>query len=362
MNKTIDLQLNYPIVDGLGKLLKSTMEQALSDMADPIPVCKAGGDEEDRAVGAKWLSQPDYPLTFKNVFIGTGGHNSLITALLSARLINKVIATDEFTYSNFKSIAELLGLKIIPCAADEQGMMPSSLAEACKTAAVDAVYLMPTIHNPLGTVMPLPRREEIIAVARNKNLLIIEDDAYGFLADDILPSFFHLAPERSFYIYSFSKPLAQGIKTSYLLAPDLYAEQVIETSRLTGSTASTLLVATLRKLITSGALRSVIDAKKTEGSLRQWKATSLLSDYKVLGHKNGWHFWIPLPPSVQSARLGNILLERGVAVVSSNKFAVDETNHTQGIRVALGGEPDFDRVLEGIGIIREALLTHLIPA
>ncbi|WP_188932088.1 aminotransferase-like domain-containing protein [Puia dinghuensis] len=351
----IDLQLNYPVLDGHEELLKSTMVQALSEIDEIIPICKTGGELADREVGAKWLSQPGYAVAWKNVFIGMGGHNALVTAILSANLNNKVMATDELTYSNFKAIARLMGLKIIPCVGDADGMTPSALAKACETFGVEAVYLMPTVNNPLGSVMPLRRREEIIAVARENHLVIIEDDAYGFLEDVIIPSFFHLAPERSFYIYSFSKPLAQAIKTSYLLAPDRYAERVIDSLRLTGSTPSALSTLTLNKLIARGALQSIIAAKRQEGNFRQQQARRLLNNYEVIGHKNGWHFWIPLPPNINSANLSHLLFDRGVLVVSSDKFAIHEVSHEQGIRVAMGAELDFDSVIKGITILKEEL-------
>jgi DNA-binding transcriptional MocR family regulator len=355
MNNMIDLQLNYPVLDGHEALLKSTMVQALSEIDEIIPICKTGGELADREVGAKWLSQPGYAVVSKNVFIGIGGHNALMIAILSADLKNKVIASDELTYSNFKPIAKLMGLRIIPCFGDTDGMTPSALVEACEAFGVEAVYLMPTVNNPLGSVMPLKRREEIIAVARKKDLVIIEDDAYGFLEDDFIPSFFHLAPERTFYIYSFSKPLAQAIKTSYLLAPDQYAEKVIDALRLTGSTPSTLSLRIVNKLIASGTLHSIIAAKRQEGNFRQQQARLLLRDYEVTGHKNGWHFWIPLPPNIDSANLSHVLFDRGVLVVSSDKFAIHEGNHEQGIRVAMGAEIDFGRVIKGITILKEEL-------
>ncbi|TDW96353.1 aminotransferase-like domain-containing protein [Dinghuibacter silviterrae] len=355
MNDIIDLQLNYPVLEGQEKQLKSAMTQALSEIHEILPICEPGGNPADREVGAKWLSQPGYTVSSQNLFIGTGGHNALINAILSASLTNKAIATDELTYSNVKSIAKLFGLRLIPCPMDADGMDPSALAVACETAGVAAVYLMPTVHNPLGTVMPLRRREEIIAVARDKDLVIIEDDAYGFLEDAIIPNFFHVAPERSFYIYSFSKPLARAIKTSYLLAPDRYSEKVTESFRLTGSTPATLSIITLNKLIASGAVSALIAAKRQEGNFRQQQARLLLSDYDITGHRNGWHFWISLPSAKQSADVSNALLKRGVLVVPSSSFAVHETAHRPGIRVAMGNEIDFDRVVKGIMMLKEAL-------
>ena len=187
---------------------------------------------------------------------------------------------EEFTYSNFKTIAKLFGITLIPCPVDIYGLKANTFSEICLKNNPDALYIMPTLNNPLGTVMPLERRNEIVSVARKNDLLIIEDDAYGFLEETSLPNFFHLAPERSFYIHSFSKSFARGIKTSYLLAPRRLSENTIEVLRLSASNPSPLFSLALNDIIESGRLKSLIKEKQKEGNFRQQKANSLLSDYE----------------------------------------------------------------------------------
>jgi DNA-binding transcriptional MocR family regulator len=84
---------------------------------------------------------------------------------------------------------------------------------------VKAVYLTPTVHNPLGTVMHPARRHALANVIRRRSLWLIEDAAYRFLEPDAPVPISWLVPERSFYIYSFTKPVALGLKVSYLAVP-----------------------------------------------------------------------------------------------------------------------------------------------
>jgi DNA-binding transcriptional MocR family regulator len=125
-------------------------------------------------------------------------------------LANKTVVVEGLTYSNFLAIAAMLNIKLLPCPADTLGIKPDALREiltkhrAQHGRGPEALYIMATINNPTGTVLPTDRRQDIVSIARMMDMLIIEDDAYGFLEAESLPNFFHLAPERSFYVYSFS--------------------------------------------------------------------------------------------------------------------------------------------------------------
>ena len=117
------------------------------------------------------------------------------------------------------------------------------------------------------------RRKEIVMIARENNLLIIEDDAaYGFLDDSGLLNFLHLAPERTLYIYTLSKPLAQFAKVSYLVAPPSLAEKITDASRLTSANQSAILSSVVNTMITSGRLKELINEKRETGFESQQNA------------------------------------------------------------------------------------------
>ncbi|MXV50729.1 aminotransferase class I/II-fold pyridoxal phosphate-dependent enzyme [Pedobacter sp. HMF7647] len=355
MLKPIDLRFNYPILENQNAEFQELLKETLGNPLQLLSTDPTGGSYRDKEVGAKWLSQPGFPVNPDDVYLGGGGHHACIVAILAAKLQNKTIAVEEFTYSNFKSAAALLNLKLVPCKVDEFGLIPASLSEICLSNNIDALFTMATVSNPLGTVLPIERRREIVSIARENNLIIIEDDAYGFLEDQLLPNFFHLAPERSFYVYSFSKPYAQGIKTSYLLAPENYSQQVTDTLRLTSSNSSPLLSNVLNNLIESGQMSRVIREKQIGGAERQASVKTLLNGYNFSGHKNGWHVWLKLPDQIKSSELNSRLEKEGVLIVPSVGFSADTPVYEGAIRIALGGESDFSRVAEGIEIIKKLI-------
>src|SRR5205085_1562946 len=97
-------------------------------------------------------------------------------------------------------------------ATDREGMRPDVLDRAAVETGARVVFVQPTIHNPTCTTMSEARRREIVAVARRRNLLIVEDDVYGLLPERRPPPIAALAPERTIYITSGSKALAQGVR------------------------------------------------------------------------------------------------------------------------------------------------------
>ncbi len=105
---------------------------------------------------------------------------------------------------------------------DDEGMCIDELP-----AILDAdhghrfVYVLPNFHNPAGITLPLERRERLVEIARQYDLVIIEDDPYGELryeGEDVTP-IFRLAPERTLYLSTFSKTLAPGIRLAWIVAP-----------------------------------------------------------------------------------------------------------------------------------------------
>src|SRR5690606_6474099 len=121
--------------------------------------------------------------------------------------------------------------------ADAEGMQPAALDRLAAESGARLLMLIPTLHNPTTITMSAARREEIIAVARSHDLLIIEDDIYRVFGTDEEPQpLADLAPERVIHVTSISKALSPGLRLGFLLAPDndaLY-ERLLLAAQATG--------------------------------------------------------------------------------------------------------------------------------
>lgn len=88
---------------------------------------------------------------------------------------------------------------------------------------VKLLYTIPNFHNPGGVTMSLERRERLIQIAHEHELLIVEDNPYGQIRfeGDPLPSLYELDDGAGwvFYTSTFSKILAPGIRIGWVVAP-----------------------------------------------------------------------------------------------------------------------------------------------
>ena len=162
MERPIDLQLNYPLLPGQEEEFSALLRSVAGEIENLSALIPAGGRPLDKEIAAQWLSMDGYAVSPQRVYLGAGGHHGCIASLLASGLVGKTVITEALTYSNFRTIARLLGIRLIPCAADALGLKPAALREICVQHKADALYIMATINNPTGTVLPLEDRKSVV--------------------------------------------------------------------------------------------------------------------------------------------------------------------------------------------------------
>ena len=350
----IDFRYNYPVLPSQHQLLIDALS-ALKPDESYMKMATPGGHPDDKKVAASWLSQPNFPVHEDSVVIGCGGHQALSVIILATGLSGGKVIVDPVTYNGFIGLSSMFNIILIPCPIDENGVKPDAIADLCTEHDIKAVYLMPTIHNPLCYIMPLQRRQEIVEVARRFDLILIDDDAYGFLAPETLLNFAHLAPERGFFIYSFSKILAPGVKTSYILVPEKWKMQATNAAWMTSSGPVTLYNKLVSNWVKEGIVTKVIEEKRQVAGEKQKLAAKILNKHNYLTQANSYHFWLPLPKSVNAYQFGESLSVKGVDVVTSVAYNFSGDANYNGIRVALGNVSDQKILIQGLTIIDESL-------
>jgi len=100
--------------------------------------------------------------------------------------------------------------------------------------------------------MPEARRRQIADIAIRHNLMVIEDDVYGFLAPDAKPLSTFLPESQFLFITSTSKSIAPGIRIGYLLAPSAMIERLSVAVLRTVVNAAPAMAELATSLITDG--------------------------------------------------------------------------------------------------------------
>ena len=163
---------------------------------------------------------------------GSGQGIDLINHLLLER--GDTVVLEEFTYGGALTKLKRLGVNIIGAPLDDEGLRIDALARIIedlgrKGVVPKYVYTIPTIQNPTGSILPLERRRELLALTRKHNVPVFEDECYADLTWDSAgpPSLFALDPQQVIHIGSFSKTLAPSLRLGYMIAhPDVMSRLV----------------------------------------------------------------------------------------------------------------------------------------
>lgn len=251
--------------------------------------------------------------------------------------------------------AELVGLPMTEDGLDPEAMRScvAKLRQAGKR--VKLLYTIPNFQNPSGITMSLSKRKQILSLAHELNLLILEDDPYGELYFDqpSPPAIKSLDQEgRVIYFGSFSKVLTPGLRTAWLVAPKEIAAQIElikESADLCSSMLdqAIVLAACQQNLITGrlGELRQFYQVRcKSMLQALQEHAPAQTTWTKPTG---GLFVWVNAPPTIAATERLTQAVEAGVAYVPGKPFFVGNHTADNSLRLAFSKESP-ERIQEGI--------------
>lgn len=339
----IDLVFNMPGDAGDAETLRAGLRRLSSagDLEAKLRYQPHGGRTHERQIIAENLTSTLGSVPPENLLITSGGQHGLATIVFALFRRGEAVAVDPLTYPGFKSVAALQGLDLVPIGGAGGIMDPEALDRQCQSRRLSAVYLIPTVHNPLGSVMDLTTRCRIVEVAQRHDLLIIEDAAYAFLETDPPPSFISLAPERTIHVGGFSKSLATGLRLGYLVAPTQHLSRLLEAIRATTWNAPALISGLVTDWIKDGTLAIFEERRRRDSAQRQDLCRSVLCDLSVSAHRNAGFAWVWLEKGLRAEPIVLALKKRGISVAGAQPFATT-TAVSQALRLAFGGIPKSD--------------------
>ena len=126
-----------------------------------------------------------------NIAITTGSQQSI--DLISKMFINRgdTILVEKPTYMSALDVFNTYGANIVGVEMDDEGLRMDALEQALKNhPEAKFLYTVPTFQNPTGRTLPVDRRQRMVELARQYDIVIIEDDPYGQLrfAGDPVPA------------------------------------------------------------------------------------------------------------------------------------------------------------------------------
>jgi DNA-binding transcriptional MocR family regulator len=353
----IDLSVHRPRAADEATLLAEALRQlaGAGELAALMEYQPHAGRAAERAAGARWIERSGgLAASPGQVVVTASGQHAMATILAAVTEPGDTLAVEALTYPGIRAAASLFHLKVVPLALDEHGLVPAALAAACRNGRVRAAYVLPTLHNPTTAVMPLERRRALAEVAMRHEVMLIEDDVYGFLLEAPLPPLASLAPQHAFYLTSTSKSFVPALRVGYAHCPAAFVERVADAIRATTYTAPPLMARIASRWIEDGTGERLVAEKRAEAARRQALARRFFAEQTYRTHPAAAHLWLTLPEPWRAEEFAAAVRHRGVGVTPAAAFAAGR-HIPNAVRVCIGAPASLAELERGLERLVEVL-------
>lgn len=330
----VDLEVNFPVLPEQAELLAAGLTRLRRPdvLAVSLQPLAGGGSAAAREAAASLLARVGWTPEPERILFAGNGRQAIAAALAACVPAGERLGVEEFTYPVVKGIAAHLGITLVPLAMDEHGLLPQALTDA---PPLRAVYLQPTLHNPLGMTVPPDRRAQLVETMRALDLYAVEDAIYGFLRDDV-PPLAALAPERTIVLDSMSKRLAPGLTLGYAVAPPGFEQRLASALRSGAWATSRFALDAATQWTTDGTADTIGRAKRADAVERQRIRADSLAGFTVRADPRGYHCWWELPDHWRAETFVAAAGRLGIAIAPGAAFTVGTGRAPNAVRLALG--------------------------
>ena len=310
MEKHGKTALQYGTTQGLLELRESIAERAYKDgmkdiTADNV-IITSGSQQALDAVGKLFLNPGDTALVGLPTYLG--GINA---------------------FRSYES--SLTGIPL-----DKDGMRIDLLEETIKNLLKDDVipkfiYVVPTFQNPAGVIMPESRRKQLVDIASEYDLIIIEDDPYGKLSYDAD----HIKPIKTFddeghviFMSTFSKILSPGFRLAWTIASDELTRKLEICKQALDLCTNTFTQFIASEFMRRGSMdlhiMKINEMYKPKRDLMMDAMEKYFPEGYVCNKPKGGMFaWVTLPEGIDTEIMFLDAIKNKVAYVHGKAFHVD---------------------------------------
>ena len=299
------------------------------------------------------------------VLLTNGGLQGLVLLAQQLCTHGSRVLVERPTYDRPLKILRGLGAEIVALPMDEEGLEPGALEGALAGGPKPAfLYTIPTFQNPSGRTLSLERRRRVVELAREHELLVVEDDPYGLVRFDgePVPTMFSLDPDRVVYTSSFSKTVAPGVRVGYFILPPPMHEALEATAVATYISPVLLGEATVHEFVRRGRFEPNLERVRALLRARRDAMLDAL-EHELGGSRASWSrpaggyfLWLDVP-GVDAAELLQRASASGVTFVKGADFGGPPSS----IRLAYSYVSP-DEIREGVGRLARLLAPAREPA
>ncbi|MFT7593895.1 MAG: DNA-binding transcriptional MocR family regulator [Paracoccaceae bacterium] len=350
----LDLSISRPAysrlhVDRMQNLLMKLPRDLNSQM---FLSCRPNiGFESHRLAGTKWLSLCGLITRPENIIMTNGVTHGMTAALSALTRPGDIVLCDTITHHLLVSACAYLGLQLVGLEIDEFGIVPDALEKACSELRPKVLYLLPSLTNPNVHMMPEDRRRQLADVARKYKLFIVENDAFGPVAEDRPPPVSAIVPELSIYLTTFTKCTMSGLRAGYLVAPEFLFPALTGRLIVFGWMATPLMCEIATRWVLDGTAEELALWQRKKLRDRYEIARTELAGFDWRGHPSALHLWLKLPSEWDSASLVAHARQLNIAVSPETPFLAPQSNPQNAVRISVASIQDPERFRQALRMV-----------
>lgn len=291
------------------------------------------------------------------IIVGAG-NDYLYMVLTTVMGNHHKIAFENPTYKRDYQLFYNLSYETCTVDIDEQGMDVSKLEQS----NADIAFVMPSHQYPLGIVMPVKRRLELLQWAEKKaDRYIIEDDydsEFRYKGKPIPALQGYDNHEKVIYVGTFSKSIAPAIRVSYIVLPRILLQQYWEKSGFLNSTVSKVDQLILQKFIEEGYYERHLNKTR---ALYKGRHDRLLASLKCLrtqfdisGENAGVHLLLHCKNKMSETELIQRAADKDVKVYGLSEYYVKQQMQKQATILLGYANMQEKSIVEAVRLLKEA--------
>ena len=333
-----------------------------------------------REMIARHSSRYGIEVTPENILITSGSQQAL--DLLGKIFINPGdrILVESPTYLGALQAWNAYGAEYVSVPLDDDGMNTEALEAALRTGP-KFIYVLPNFQNPTGVTLSLKRRYQLVKLADQYGVPIVEDDPYGQLRfeGDHLPSVVSLDGQYQpdcdtcyrgnvIYLSTFSKTLAPGLRLAWVVAPPDVIRKLVQAKQGTDLHTSTFNQILAHEVARGGFLdRHVELIRKVYSERRNLMLEVMEATFPPGVHwtqpQGGLFLWGTLPEWLDAADVLQQALEKKVAFVPGMPFHANGGGHnTLRINYSNASPEQIQTGITRLGELLQEILAEPQPA
>lgn len=303
-----------------------------------------------------------------NIVITAGCVNAVAMCLQAVTQPGDLVAVESPTFFGFLDLLEALNLKAFPLPTDARtGVSLPALQLALDTQPIKALLLVPTLSNPLASVMPLTHKRQLAKLVAQYRIPLIEDLVFNdLLASDTRRRAVKAYDTEGWVMAcgSFAKTVAPGIRLGWVEA-GRWGKQVATLKRVQGAATNAVLEAALADLLVQGSYEAHLRRlsalmKQRLGLVRQVIQASFPAGTRVNDPPAGYTLWVELPGNVDTMVLFALCKAQGITVGPGQLFCGSQ-RYRHCLRLSFAGAwgPKEQAALQQVGRLATQLVQGL---